>query len=172
MIADIVAVHLNVVFVGTSKSTMSAKGGHYYPNPSNMFWNLLEATGLTEGQWIGSTDDRSLLEHGLGLTDLVPSKAASSDRLLTSRDFDIPNFIEKVERYRPKIIAFNGEMAAAKIAKHLGHTPPAEGPIDWTLKHALLYRLPSSSSANATGGYALKRSKWDEFGCWVRERVG
>src|SRR5207244_870464 len=33
---------------------------------------------------------------------------------------------------------------------------------------ARVYRLPSSSSANARGGYSAKRAKWVEFGDWVR----
>jgi len=109
MLLDILASNLIVVFVGTSKSTTSARAGHYYSNPQNMFWNLLEATGLTSGTWIGPTSDRTLPQHGVGLTDLVPARAASSDALLKSSDYDVAGFIAKIEEYAPTAVAFNGE---------------------------------------------------------------
>jgi TDG/mug DNA glycosylase family protein len=171
VIPDILAPSLTVVFVGTSKSTTSARVGHYYANPQNMFWNLLEATGLTSGEWLGPSRDREVLKHGIGLTDIVPNKAASSDALLRRGDYDVVGLVQKVEQFEPKIIAFNGEKAATRVARHLKYLPPSEGPAHWTLGHALVYRLPSSSSANAKGGYYVKRAKWVEFGEWAREQV-
>ena len=168
MLPDILAPNLLVVFVGTSKSTTSARAGHYYANTQNMFWNLLEATGLTDDVWIGSADDRTVLKHRVGLTDLVPARAASSDALLKAGDYDVPGFIAKIDKLAPAVVAFNGEMAATKVARYLKQPKPEEGPLDFEIGSALGYRLPSSSSANATGGYAAKRTKWVELGEWVR----
>jgi TDG/mug DNA glycosylase family protein len=106
-------------------------------------------------------------EYSVGPTDLVPSRAAASDALLKARDYDVAAFVEKVERFAPKIVAFNGEKAATKVARHLKHAPLLEGPAPLTIGPSLVYRLPSSSSSNATGGYAAKRAKWVEFGEWV-----
>lgn len=170
MLLDILASNLIVVFVGTSKSTMSARAGHYYSNPQNMFWNLLEATGLTSGAWIGPTSDRTLPQHGVGLTDLVPARAASTDALLKPSDYDVVGFIAKIEEYAPTAVAFNGEKAATKVARHFEQPTPAEGPCAFRIGDTLVYRLPSSSSAHATGGYTAKRAKWVEFGRWVRQQ--
>lgn len=164
---DILRPGLAVVFVGTSKSIASARAGHYYANPTNMFWNLLQATGLTNDEWIGPSDDQLVLDHNVGLTDLVPLRAASSDALLGPGDFDIPGFIERITERGPRVVAFNGEKAATKVARHLGQPKPDEGPIDWRVGTSMAYRLPSSSAANATGGYAAKRAKWVAFGNWV-----
>jgi hypothetical protein len=126
---------------------------------------------LTGGEWLGSSRDREVLKHGFGLTDIVPNKAASSDALLRRGDCDVVGLVQKVEQFEPKIIAFNGERAVARVARHLKYLPPLEGPAPWTLGQALVYRLRSSSSANARGGYAAKRAKWVEFGEWAREQV-
>jgi TDG/mug DNA glycosylase family protein len=168
MLPDILATDLAVVLVGTAKSAVSARAGHYYANPKNMFWNLLQATGLTEGDWLGSSDDRRVLEYGVGLTDLVMRRAASSDALLRSGDYDVSAFIEKVERFEPLAVAFNGEKAATRVARHLGQAAWVEGPASWTIGGSRVYRLPSSSSANAAGGYAAKHAKWVEFGEWAQ----
>lgn len=171
MLPDLLKLGLLVVFVGSSKSTTSARAGHYYANPSNMFWNLLQATGLAGDEWIRPAEHETVIDHGVGLTDLVPARAASSDALLRAGDFDVPGFVAKVEKYRPQVIAFNGEKAAGKVARYLKEQPPPEGPIDWKVGNGLAYRLPSSSSANAAGGYAAKREKWVAFGNWVRDQT-
>jgi TDG/mug DNA glycosylase family protein len=167
MLPDILQPDLSVVFVGTSKSTVSARAGHYYANSTNMFWNLLQATGLTQGEWLTPREDYRVLEYGIGLTDLVPSRAASSDALLRPSDYDIASFLEKITRFEPLIVAFNGERAATKVGRYLKRAPPPEGPASWTIGPTRVYRLPSSSSANATGGYAAKRAKWVAFGEWT-----
>lgn len=168
MLPDILCENLTAVFVGTAKSEASARAGHYYANPRNMFWDLLRATGLSDGRAIGPGEDRTVLDCGVGLTDLVSGRAASSDGLLRAADFDLPGFVTRIERYRPLVVAFNGGNSATRVARHLGHTAPAEGPVEWTVAGARAYRLPSSSSANAAGGYPAKRAKWVAFGEWVR----
>ena len=134
-----------------------------------MFWSLLEATGLTGEEWVGPSRDQTVVEYGVGLTDLVGGRGASSDAQLRSGDFDVPGFVAKVTKFGPKVVAFNGRKATETLARHLGHPLPPEGPIDWTIEDSLAYRLPSSSSANAAGGFASKRAKWAAFGKWVRE---
>lgn len=172
MLPDILSENLTAVFVGTAKSEASARAGHYYANPRNMFWDLLRATGLPDGRTIGPGEDRTVLDSGVGLTDLVSGRAASSDGLLRAVDFDLPGFIARIERYRPLVVAFNGGNSASRVAKYLGHAAPAEGPVEWTVAGSRAYRLPSSSSANATGGYPAKRAKWVAFGEWVRRIPG
>ena len=167
VLPDILEPGLRVVFVGTAKSTASAEAGHYYAHPQNMFWNLLEASGLTGGVFVPANEDRSVTSFGIGLTDLVASRAASSDSLLRAADFDVPGFVARIERFRPAVVAFNGGESARRVARHLGHAPPEEGPAGWSVAGSEAYRLPSSSSANATGGYESKRQKWVEFGRWV-----
>lgn len=167
---DILETGLNVVFVGTAKSKASFNAGHFYAHPQNMFWPLLEATGLTDGTFIPSAEDRTALRFGIGLTDLVPSKVASSDSLLRANDFDVLAFIERIEQFRPAVIAFNGAEPTRRVARHLVQPAPAEGPTGWTVGGAAAYRLPSSSSANASGGYEAKRKRWVAFGEWVRNR--
>jgi hypothetical protein len=137
-----------------------------------MFWDLLRATGLTGGTPVGPGEDRTVLDFGIGLTDLVAGRAASSDGLLRAGDFDLPGFVERMEQNRPLVVAFNGGNAASRVARYLGHADPPEGPIEWTVAGSPAYRLPSSSSANATGGYEAKRAKWVAFGEWIEAFSG
>ena len=160
-----------MVIVGSAKSVASAKAGHYYAHRSNRFWHLLQATGLTGGKLVPHTEDRSVLEFGVGLTDIVPDRAESDDSNLTHRDFDLAGFVSKMEILRPAVIAFNGGTSAGRVSRHLGHGAMATGPADWTLAGAATWRLPSSSSRHAAGGYDAKEAHWAGFGEWARIRL-
>lgn len=168
---DILAPGVKVVIVGSAKSVASARAGHYYAHPSNRFWHLLQATGLTGGHWIPHTEDRSVLRHGVGLTDVVPSRAESDDSRITAEDLDLPGFVAKMEALRPSVIAFNGGASSNNVSRHLGHGAMPIGPGTWRLAGAATYRLPSSSARHATGGYEAKEAAWKEFGAWAARRT-
>ncbi len=159
-----------MVFVGTAASTRSAAAGHYYSNPTNKFWELLAATGLAEGRPLGAPLDTTLPDMGLGLTDLVKRRAASSDALLNNADYDVPGFLARIEAATPTVVAFNGGKAADQVARYLGHGKSVEGPANWLICESHVYRLPSSSAA-ASIGTAQKVAAWREFGAWARQRM-
>jgi len=89
------------VFVGTSVSTTSAEEKHYYAHPSNRFSGLLDATRLPNRAGLCSSRDREITDYGVGLTDLVKVRGASSDGLVESSDYDRSGFIARIERARP-----------------------------------------------------------------------
>lgn len=169
---DILDPQVRVVIVGSAKSVASAQAGHYYAHHSNRFWQLLQASGLTAGEFIPHTGDRTVLRHGVGLTDVVPDRAESNDANLTAVDLDLPSFMAKMEALEPEIVAFNGGTSANAVSRYLGHGPMPIGPGTWNLGNAATYRLPSSSSRNALGGYPVKETAWVEFGRWAQLRLG
>jgi double-stranded uracil-DNA glycosylase len=170
VLPDLLRPGLWVVFVGTSVGVRSARAGHYYANPTNRFWDLVDAAGLTNGASLTAERDRELLDHAAGITDLVKARAASSDSLLEVGDFDVAGFLRRLEENLPTIVAFNGREPARQVARHLGQPVPAEGPLEWRVAGADGYRLPSSSGANARRPAADKTEAWRQFGRWARAR--
>jgi double-stranded uracil-DNA glycosylase len=163
---------LDVVFVGTSVATASATAGHYYRGAGNKFWEFLWEAGLTGERLLVPEQDALVLDPGLGLTDLVKGRAASSDTLLTTSDYDIPGFIEKIQAFSPFVVAFNGKEAARRVSRQQGYGEPTLGLADWKLGNTWVYVLPSSSGSSADPRhYEPKESKvawWQDFGKWLR----
>lgn len=172
MLADYITKRLAAVFVGTSVATASATQGHYYSGPGNKFWELLWEAGLTGDSLLMPEQDATILEYGLGLTDLVKGRAASSDALLEESDYDVSAFVSKVESFEPFAVAFNGTKAARKVFRFLRQPEPSLGLSSTRIKTSLLVVLPSSSGANANPrNFAPKSSKaewWREFGALLR----
>lgn len=102
---------LEIVFVGLNPSDFSVRVGHYFANPRNRFWAALNRSGLVPRE-LSPEDDASLLEHGIGFTDVVkrPTRQGSG---LNAADFRqwAPVLKDKLVRNHPRIACFHGVMA-------------------------------------------------------------
>lgn len=142
---DLIAKDLDILFVGINPGLKSARLGHYYAGPGNLFWRCLHQSGLTP-RLLAWAEDREVLQYGIGITDCVarPSRGAGDVR---SDEFTsaAPLLRAKIALYRPRIVCFNGMMgyrATIDPAASLGLQPePLEG--------ATVFVVPSTSAANA-----------------------
>jgi TDG/mug DNA glycosylase family protein len=153
--------NLRLVFVGTAASTRSAEVGHYYAHPGNRFWRALQEAGITPRRYQPG-EFASLLELGIGFTDLSKS-GAGMDHEIERQSFDVAGFRAKMEKYRPKTIAFTSKTAASLFygrpssAIALGRQP-SDG------KFPDVFVLASPSGA-ASGNWTLE--PWRELAAWI-----
>lgn len=140
-LADVLEEGLAVVFCGTAAGAVSAARGFPYAGPGNKFWRILAETGLTP-RALGPEEFMSLPDFGVGVTDLSKFESGS-DRELSSGALDVPGFVEKIERFRPGRVAFNGKNAAQTVRGG----PVDYGAQDWRVGEALAHVLPSTSGA-------------------------
>ncbi|MGA2623902.1 MAG: uracil-DNA glycosylase family protein [Bacteroidota bacterium] len=133
MLKEILVQNLHVLFVGTSVLEISDELGFYYLTPKNRFWEMLEYAGITPTMVISQSDrkalvdakrtgvlndlykqfffekkESTLLKLHLGLTDLNRRLVVSNDDDPAAEPTieDMRKFVKKVEKYRPKIVAF------------------------------------------------------------------
>jgi TDG/mug DNA glycosylase family protein len=142
VLPDLLRPGLKVVFCGTAVGERSAQRGAYYAGPGNRFWDILADTGLTPHRFTPEQYP-SLLKFRIGLTDLVKGRSGQ-DVHLSAGDFDVSGFREKIEKYAPKAVGFNGKKAAqlflASPSVEYGHQKEPIGP-------TALFVLPSTSGA-------------------------
>ena len=111
ILPDILATNLNIVFCGSAVGDKSAIAEAYYAGPGNKFYPILYKTALTPIQ-LQPSDYPKLLNYSIGLTDMVKLRSGN-DNVLSGSDFDIQGFKEKITKYSPKFICFNGKASAA-----------------------------------------------------------
>ena len=148
MLPDVLAPGLRVIFCGTAAGSTSAAAGAYYANPGNSFWVTLHRIGLTP-HVLRPDQFRTVLEHGIGLTDLVKVQAGTDDRIAFAGK-DVAGLRARIEHYQPRALAFNGKRAAQEFfgsGRPYGRQPEVIGA-------TLVFVLPSTSGA--------ARGYWDE----------
>ena len=141
VLPDLIAPDLRILFSGTAVGSASARAGAYYAGPGNAFWPTLQAVGLTP-RLLAPSEYRTLLDHGIGLTD-VCKVASGSDREVGTDRFDVPRFLALVKANRPRIVAFNGKRSARVVLeRRVGYGRQPE-----QLAGAQAWVLPSTSAA-------------------------
>lgn len=110
LVPDLLEVGLRLVFCGTAPSRASAAARAYYAKPGNRFWPTLHEVGITPRR-LAPQEYPRLLDLRIGLTDLCKVHSGV-DAELPAGAFDIDAFRKKMQRYRPRIIAFTSKNAA------------------------------------------------------------
>lgn len=133
---------LRLVFCGTAPGTASAKAGHYYANPGNLFWRLLHETGLTPRR-LSPGEDHLLPDFGIGLTDLAKT-AFGQDADIPRAAFDLPGLIARINAAHPTTLAFTS-LTAARLALSRPRLAAGRLENDPCLPGVALWALPSPS---------------------------
>ena len=144
MLTDILAPDLQLVFVGFNPSTIAWRAGHYYANPVNNFYRLLHRHGLTPVQ-LPASEDRRLLEFGIGVVDLLAGKHSphAGDYPVSAYRAAVPDLERRLSRVRPKLVCFNG-LGVARFA--IGDAAKL-GATGVEFAGARAYVVPSTSGA-------------------------
>ena len=138
---DLLRPGLDLVVCGTAASSVSAQKGQYYAGPGNRFWAVLEETGLTP-YLLRPSDFRSLLQYGIGLTDVVKNQAGMDI------DIDFSGYGATLElrlrSFSPRFLCFNGKRAASEA---LGRKQVTYGMQSDEFGPTSLFVAPSTSAA-------------------------
>jgi len=138
---------LRVLFVGINPSLASARAGHHFARPGNRFWPALHRAGLTRRQ-LRPDEDAELLEHGIGVTNLVSRPTRAAAELGDEELREGARALERlVARWQPGVVAFVGVTAyRTAYARPKAQLGPQPG-------HAIAGRpvwvLPNPSGLNA-----------------------
>jgi len=145
-IPDVIAPGLRVLFCGINPGLYSGATGHHFARPGNRFWPALFAAGFTDRR-LDPAEQRVLLEHGLGITNLVPRTTAAADELTREELVAGRRRLEaKLRCHRPRALAVLG-IGAYRTAFERPHGEPGRQPE--AVVGAALWVLPNPSGLNA-----------------------
>ncbi|GAA1859262.1 G/U mismatch-specific DNA glycosylase [Asanoa iriomotensis] len=143
---DVIAPGLRVLFCGINPGLYSAATGHHFARPGNRFWPALHRSGFTARQ-LDPAEQQSLLDVGLGITNLVDRASARAEHL-TSAELVAGGtaLAAKAARWHPHWIAILGVTAYRAAFRRpkavVGPQPEVAGP-------SRLWLLPNPSGLNA-----------------------
>ena len=150
----LVSGNTRMLILGSFPGVASLAAQQYYGHPQNQFWKILQAFWPSSpiGTGVDSYQKRSewLLSKGLGLWDVYAAceREGSLDSNIRA---PVVNDFAEVLRLCPQLqaIAHNG----GESFKHARHTQLLGLPV---------YRLPSTSPANASWSFERKLAAWRE----------
>ncbi|KAK7756943.1 uracil DNA N-glycosylase Thp1 [Diatrype stigma] len=122
LLPDAMAPRLLILFIGLNPGVQTARTGHAYAHPSNLFWKLLRASGLTAPApapvhpW--SEDGDLPARYGLGLTNIVARPSRSGAELRRAElDDGVDALDAKCARWRPEVACLVGKGIWESVAR-------------------------------------------------------
>jgi TDG/mug DNA glycosylase family protein len=145
-VPDVIAPGLRLLFVGINPGLYSGAVGHHFARPGNRFWRVLHLAGITD-RVLSPFAEHELLDLGVGITNLVERATATADRIGNDElRAGAGRLTAKVERFRPRTVAFMGLTAFRTAFDRRG---AAVGPQEGDVAGAAAWLLPNPSGLNA-----------------------
>jgi TDG/mug DNA glycosylase family protein len=145
-IPDVIAPDLAVLFCGINPGLWSAATGQHFARPGNRFWPALHLSGFTPRQ-LSPAEQNTLLNHRLGITNLVDRGSARADELSDDELRTGAAILDrKLVRYRPAWLAVLG-VGAYRTAS--GIRSATVGPQPEPSGTTRIWVLPNPSGLNA-----------------------
>lgn len=140
-----------VLLLGTMPGVQSLAMNQYYGHPQNNFWKLLAAIFDEDYPKEYHLKKEMLLKNNIAVWDVLQAceRQGSLDSAIVK---EVPNDFKGFlsEHRNIKLIAFNGQKAAAFFKKYVGLNE------DYTF-----ITLPSTSPANAGKSFEQKLKEWE-----------
>ncbi|KAK3329492.1 hydrolase-like protein [Apodospora peruviana] len=182
---DALAENLLVLFVGLNPGIQTARTGHAYAHPTNLFWRLLHSSGVTP-RLCAAAEDRNMPQlYSLGLTNIVSRPSRNGAELSKSEmDAGVEILEEKVRRWRPESVCVVGKSIWESLwrVRHGRSIKASEfrygwqdegenmGVIDGGWKGARVFVATSTSGLAASLKPPEKERIWRGLGGWVDKR--
>lgn len=105
---------MHTLFIGHNPSISTWETGHYFANPTNRFWKLIEKSGLNElicdgdNRNVSQITDDIMVNMGFGFTDFIESPGNDANAI-KKEDIDVNRdyFPIRIEKYANDI---NGKL--------------------------------------------------------------
>ncbi|KAJ5744167.1 DNA glycosylase [Penicillium manginii] len=187
LLRDTIPANLTLLLVGVNPGTLTGTTGYSYAHPSNLFWKLLHASGITPIRHPPSDTYKLPTLYNIGNTNIVarPTRDAS---MLTRAEMDagVPILEAKIAAQRPEAVCLVGKSiweaiwrvrhgrAIRKEQFRYGWQDDAEnmgrvtGSSEWG--GAPVFVATTTSALAAGMSFAQKEAVWAELGSWVVKR--
>lgn len=145
---DLLRPGLDLVFVGINPGERSAQLGHYYGHRGNAFWRALSESSLVAHE-VGSHDDRTLLDCGIGFTDVVKRVQTDSIKVTdTELRTSAPSFRRRIAYASPRAVCFTTTRAFDVLFPRV-RAPRTWGRQPVAIAGAEVWVMPSTSGRAA-----------------------
>ncbi|CAK7215742.1 uracil DNA N-glycosylase Thp1 [Sporothrix bragantina] len=150
---DSLAPNLLVLFVGLNPGIETARTGHSYAHPSNLFWKLMYSSGVLPVRCTAQEDHTLPERFQLGLTNIVARPSRNGAELKPSELDDGVAILEaKARRWRPEVMCMVGKGiwdSVVRVRQRQGGRPkPAAFHYGWQDESENMGMLPADGAGD------------------------
>ncbi|KAI1186993.1 DNA glycosylase [Nemania serpens] len=180
-LVDVIAPNLLVLFIGLNPGVQTARSGHAYAHPSNLFWKLLYSSGLTPVPCRPDEDRTLPARFALGNTNIVARPSRNGAELSRAEmDAGVAVLEAKCRRWRPEAVCVVGKSIWESIYRvwHGRNLTKGQFEYGWQVERmddepwegARIFVATSTSGLAASLRPAEKERIWKILGDWCVQR--
>lgn len=110
LLPDVLDRNLLILFVGLNPGVQTARSGHAYAHPSNLFWKLLFSSGITPVPCRADEDRTLPARFALGNTNIVARPSRNGAELSKAEmDEGVAVLEDKIREWRPEVVCIVGK---------------------------------------------------------------
>lgn len=157
VLRDKVPRRAHTVFVGINPAIESARQGHYYAHPTNVFWRILSDSGIAPRP-LTAKDDDWMVRNGFGFTDVAKRPTVGAG------DLDRRDHVDTQNRLN-QIMAKDTVHTVVFVSKYAARTflgKPMSHPIKYGEYQAYSVDGPSIWFVPSTSGQSYRDTNYNQ----------
>jgi TDG/mug DNA glycosylase family protein len=182
---DVLEPNLLCITVGLNPGIETARSGHAYSHPSNLYWKLLHSSGCTTRRCRPEEDRDMPRLFSIGHTNIVARPTRNGSELSKAEmDASVQILEEKIRKYKPEVVCIVGKSIWESIwrVRHGKPMKKEEFKYGWQGEEENMgtdgreWRGSKTFVATSTSGLAAtllpaeKERIWRELGVWIEQR--
>ncbi|KAI1774754.1 DNA glycosylase [Hypoxylon cercidicola] len=125
---DAVAPDLLILTIGLNPGLQTARTGHAYAHPSNLYWKLLHSSGITPVRCRAAEDRTMPARYAVGHTNIVARPSRSGAELSRAEmDAGVAALEAKCRRWKPEVACIVGKSIWESVFRVRRRRPLAKG---------------------------------------------
>ncbi|OTA92526.1 hypothetical protein M434DRAFT_64428, partial [Hypoxylon sp. CO27-5] len=185
---DAIAPNLLILTIGLNPGIQTARTGHAYAHPSNLYWKLLHSSGITPVPCKPQEDQEMPRRYALGHTNIVARPSRNGAELSKAEmDEGVSILEEKCRKWRPEVACVvgksiwesvfrvrhgrslaKGEFQYGWQEERMGVVEGGDGEEPW--EGSRVFVAPSTSGLAASLRPEEKERIWKILGDWCVKR--
>ncbi|KAH8160930.1 hypothetical protein CIB48_g7311 [Xylaria polymorpha] len=147
---DVIAPNLLILFIGLNPGVQTARSGHAYAHPSNLFWKLLYSSGITPVPCRPEEDGTLPARFSLGNTNIVARPSRNGAELSKAEmDAGVAVLEEKCRRWRPEAVCLVGKGIWESIFRVWNRRNLAKGEFEYGWQTQRMGAVPPADDSAA-----------------------
>ncbi|KAI0446531.1 DNA glycosylase [Xylaria telfairii] len=169
-LTDVIAPKLIILFIGLNPGVQTARSGHAYAHPSNLFWKLLYSSGITPVPCRPEEDGTLPARFSLGNTNIVARPSRNGAELSKAEmDAGVAVLEDKCRRWRPEAVCLVGKGIWESIFRVWNRRNLAKGEFAYGWQTQRMGAVPPADDSAAAAAAAEEAGDGDEGEVDARE---
>ncbi|KAI1766653.1 DNA glycosylase [Hypoxylon sp. FL1150] len=159
---DAIAPHMLILTIGLNPGLQTARTGHAYAHPSNLYWKLLYSSGITPVPCKAAEDQTMPARFAIGHTNIVARPSRNGAELSKGEmDDGVATLEEKCRGWRPEVACIVGKSIWESVFRVRHGRALAKGEFKYGWQEERMGVVEKGAKVKGEDGEEAEQEPWE-----------